>query len=470
MTNFKYQQLRTTLANAINEGIYLDKLPSVRALSEQFNVSIATVQKAIEALERSGLVEAKPKRGYFICHNESRAVASYGDNYQLVSCRQEQERQVLFSLNDKTLMPLSSTAPSSIVDISSTLGKLQRKVFDKSIYQYQVDDQLQGELSFRRNISLFLHRQQHSINPDNIHITVGRRESLVVALAACKAIGATVAVESPTSFYFQAVINRLCQHVITVPMQTSYDKELELLDNAYQQHRFCVYLVNPSFNDSTGRVLKEQDKIKLLKWAAVRGVTIIEYDRSELYFLADKPKSLAHLATTISKASVISIQDFFDTVSSRINMGFILTVNMRQAVIDAKHTLTEGPCINSQMLLNELLQSGEYERHLAKLRAKLFENYSKAKQLLKTHLPKQCHFNNVSGGPCLWFFTPYQNSQQIWHELIEQGVAIAPGNMFSNSEEYKHFFRITFALPWNTELAKALISVCQALAQADKNQ
>lgn len=43
-----------------------DQLPSVRALSQSRKVSPATVLKAYEALEANGLVEARPRSGYYV--------------------------------------------------------------------------------------------------------------------------------------------------------------------------------------------------------------------------------------------------------------------------------------------------------------------------------------------------------------------------------------------------------------------
>lgn len=462
MSKFKYQSLQISLEQGIKQGVFNSKLPSVRQLANERKVSIATVQKAYEALERMGLIEAKPKKGYFVKQQSRAEIGDYGVKYQKVTSKRAQEQQVLFSLNDDKLIPLSSTAPSSVINNQALLTKHHKKAFDKAIYRFQIEDEVQGALSLRQSLSQMLLRQGQSINPDDIHITSGRREALLIALIATGALAATVAVESPTSFYFQSVLSRVCQSVVEIPMQADYQQELALLEQAHVETGFSCYLVNPSFNDPTGRCLSSEDKLALLQWAKGKGVTLIEYDRSELYLGATKPQSLTMLAAQVQGVKVIGIQDFFDTVSTRICLGFMLAVNCNKALLNTKHTLTEEPNLHTQHLVNLLISSGDYELMLDKLRVQLRLNYQQCLALLAKYLPSKILFNKVDGGPCLWFKAD-KPSKELWHALVVKGVAIAPGGMFGVNKEFEPYFRITFALPWNTELATAIVKVCKAL-------
>src|ERR1700729_688079 len=46
-----------------------DKLPSVRVLSEEYGISMGTAFQAYYHLEGKGLVEARPKSGYYVRFN-----------------------------------------------------------------------------------------------------------------------------------------------------------------------------------------------------------------------------------------------------------------------------------------------------------------------------------------------------------------------------------------------------------------
>jgi Predicted transcriptional regulators len=63
-----YQQVADELKAGIERGVYQpgDRLPGVRTLSKQRNVSIATVITAYRHLEDAGLIEARNRSGYYL--------------------------------------------------------------------------------------------------------------------------------------------------------------------------------------------------------------------------------------------------------------------------------------------------------------------------------------------------------------------------------------------------------------------
>src|SRR6185295_9819893 len=52
-----------------------DKLPSVRMLSEEYGISMGTASQAYYHLEGKGLIEARPKSGYYVRFNFRRMPA-----------------------------------------------------------------------------------------------------------------------------------------------------------------------------------------------------------------------------------------------------------------------------------------------------------------------------------------------------------------------------------------------------------
>src|SRR5882724_4241117 len=66
-----YIQVAEGLEKMIQEEILKigDKLPSVRMLSEEYGISMGTAFQAYYHLEGKGLVEARPKSGYYVRFN-----------------------------------------------------------------------------------------------------------------------------------------------------------------------------------------------------------------------------------------------------------------------------------------------------------------------------------------------------------------------------------------------------------------
>jgi DNA-binding transcriptional regulator YhcF (GntR family) len=68
INEFLYIQIETRLENQIKQNLLKsgDKLPSVRALSQEPGISLSTAFKAYVELESMGMIEAKPKSGYYV--------------------------------------------------------------------------------------------------------------------------------------------------------------------------------------------------------------------------------------------------------------------------------------------------------------------------------------------------------------------------------------------------------------------
>src|ERR1051325_9353951 len=64
----KYLSIAEGIEQMIHEEILRigDKLPSVRMLAEEYGISMGTAFQAYYHLEGKGLIEARPKSGYYV--------------------------------------------------------------------------------------------------------------------------------------------------------------------------------------------------------------------------------------------------------------------------------------------------------------------------------------------------------------------------------------------------------------------
>src|SRR3954453_7729083 len=69
-----YMQVAEGLEKMITDDILKigDKLPSVRMLSEEYGISMGTAFQAYYHLEGKGLIESRPKSGYYVRFNNKR--------------------------------------------------------------------------------------------------------------------------------------------------------------------------------------------------------------------------------------------------------------------------------------------------------------------------------------------------------------------------------------------------------------
>ncbi|MBM7072161.1 PLP-dependent aminotransferase family protein [Shewanella sp. 202IG2-18] len=310
------------------------------------------------------------------------------------------------------------------------------------------------------------------ITPEQLVIISGRIQALQTVITGLNLRGERIAIESPVSFYFRSGLAPLNLDVIEIPQQQDYQEELELLDKTFLQTPFKCFLVNPSFNDPTGRILSDKEKLMLLTWAKKRNVILIEYDRSPLHFFGNKPLSLAELATNkgFSDIQIVSIGDYFDTISMTFSLGYMVCIGCSESISLAKQVTSEPANILFQRMLISLLESGKYIKHLNQIRKEMRLNHQKCIERLNISSESKLSISQVSGGPCLWIKLPEgHSSENLWYKAMDKKVAIAPGKIFTFRNEYNAFFRITFALPLNDEMEKGLEALAKILKTFDGN-
>ncbi|ACJ31496.1 Aminotransferase/transcriptional regulator, GntR family [Shewanella piezotolerans WP3] len=477
MAVFKYRKIVDEITTAIELGQLTGKLMSVRALAKQKKLGVSTVVQAYHELERLGWIVAKPKRGYFVISTVRAKPPNYGRQINRVLAGLSLDKAVQYSFNDNDILPLSCTAPSTVIDPEQLLGQLHKKALAKRPYKLWMQDPIEGVSEFRLAICQHLSRSQQHFRYDQLLITNGRQEGLLLALIAAKALNRPIAVESPMSFYFQTMLKQFNAEVVEIPMQADYRDELALMSTAYNSQAFATYLVNPNFADPTGRVLSVSEKELLIEWAEQRDVTLIEYDRGELHFDNERPVTIASLVKEQSSCRVICIADFYDTISPSISLGYLVCINSFDECQFAKQTVAEEPSIVLQYMLQQMMQSGRYQKHLRHLRNQLKQNYTATIALLRPHLAaintEQLYISQPAGGPCIWFKLPNNlSSHVLWHKMVEKKLSIAPGAMFTLGEGYDNFFRVTFALPWNESMIKGISLlgeiVAEFIAEQDK--
>ena len=63
-----YEEVAARIGGMIENGTYRpgDRIPSIRGLSRQMQVSVNTVMQAYAHLENVGNVEARPQSGYYV--------------------------------------------------------------------------------------------------------------------------------------------------------------------------------------------------------------------------------------------------------------------------------------------------------------------------------------------------------------------------------------------------------------------
>ena len=131
-SSFLYQQVVSMVlemrdTSALRVG---DKLPSLRAFSKSLSVSLPTVRQGYLELERLGVIESRPKSGYFLKADFS-ALSGLQKPNMVVRPRTVKKQvlieEVFDAIHHQGTMPLGLANPSSAYPSDKTLARIKRR-------------------------------------------------------------------------------------------------------------------------------------------------------------------------------------------------------------------------------------------------------------------------------------------------------------------------------------------------------
>ena len=157
---------------------------------------------------------------------------------------------------------------------------------------------------------------------------------------------------------------------------------------------------------------------------------------------------------------VIYCSSFSKTLSPGVRIGWMIAGKFQQEIQRLQTFTTHSACSVTQMGVAAYLENGGYDRHLRYIRQEYRKNLSAFQLAVQQHFPEGTQMSRPSGGFILWVSLPGRvNTQELHVRALQQGISIAPGLIFSNTEQFNHCIRLNCATPWNREAERALMTL-----------
>ncbi|MBU3058883.1 PLP-dependent aminotransferase family protein [Pseudomonas indica] len=444
-----YVTLAELIGSRIQQGLYLpgDRLPSVRALSQEHGVSLSTVQQAYRQLEDDGLVEPRPKSGYFVPPSRQKPA--------LPMVSRTAQRPVEVSQWDQVL-ELVSTPPygdvvqlgRGIPDIEAptlkpllrSLSRLSRRQSLKELSYGCVE----GEISLREQISRLVLDSGCRIPPEDIVVTTGCHEALSAALRAICQPGDIVAVDSPSFHGVMQALKGFGLKALELPTDPLTGINLEALEMALEQWPIKAIQLTPSCNNPLGYIMPEANKRALLELAQRYDVAIIEDDiYGELAYRYPRPRTIKSFD---EDGRVLLCSSFSKTLAPGLRIGWIAPGRYLQRVLHMKYMSTGMSAQLPQLALAEFIGGGLYEPHLRRMRSQYAHGRELMTGWVSQYFPAGTRVSQPQGGFMLWVEMPQGfDSQRLNRLLAPHKVQVAPGSIFSAAGKYRNCLRMNFA-------------------------
>jgi DNA-binding transcriptional MocR family regulator len=461
-----YENLAARMAEAIHAGALRagDRLPSVRRLSTQHRVSIATAVQAYRHLENQRLIEARPKSGYFVLARPSRlgepatsappAAARFVGVSQLVM-------EVLGAVLDPDVTPLGAACPGPELfpnDKLLRLANLEGRRKPHLLGSYPMSP---GNDRLRAMIALRSLDSGCRLSPDEIVVTNGCIEALNLALRAVARPGDTIALESPTYFTLLQIIESLGMKALEIPTHPREGMSIEALDLATQKPGAVkAVIAMPNFQNPLGGLMPDDVKARLVQLLEARGIALIEDDiYGEIHFQEQRPR--------VAKAwdrsgNVLLCSSFTKTVSPGLRVGWIAPGKWYNEVAMLKFINSVASPELPQAAIAEFMANGGYDHHLRKLRAGFARQVEQTSHAIAEFFPKGTRITRPAGGFVLWLeLPPKVDSLELFRRAREHRISIAPGPMFTTTKRYRNCIRIGCGHPWTSRIEMALMRLGQ---------
>lgn len=342
-----YMQIYKQFRDDIVKGVYKygDKLPSKRILAEETNCSVITIEHAYAILCDEGYLQSRQRSGYFVTYKES-------DFVPVMQQLPELDASVTYHDHTNDEFPFSVYA------------KTMRNVISKYGDKLLVKSPNLGCNELKKAISNYLARSKGiTITPNQVIIGSG------------------------AEYLYGLIVQFLGRDKIYGLEKPSYDKILSvykangancdllklgkdgIVSEALENTKANVLHITPYRSYPSGVTASASKRNEYIKWALKRNATIIEDD-----FDSEVTVLTKHIDTVFSLEPlnhVIYINTFTKTIAPSVRVGYM--VLPRNLVDTFQNKLGFYSCtvpIFEQYVLAELINNGDFERHINRIRRK----------------------------------------------------------------------------------------------------
>ncbi|WP_342620557.1 PLP-dependent aminotransferase family protein [Rhodoferax sp. GW822-FHT02A01] len=456
-----YERYADEIADLIRNQVLLPgaRLPSVRQARSQRKVSPSTVFEAYSLLEARGLIQCRPRSGYYV-NAQSRvrtpepATAPTVPQSTAVDIS-DLVFDVLGSTRNTELVPLGSAFPSAHLFPLDKLAKGLTPAMRQLAPERLTENLTMGDEQLRRQIALRYTVAGTRVDASELVITNGAMEALNLCLQAVTQPGDVVVVESPTFYAALQALERLQLRAVEVATHPRHGVDLQSLATVLEQHPVKACWLMPNFQNPLGSLMPVENKRSLVALLARHQVPLIEDDvYGELYFGLSRPSPAKAFDT---QGLVLHCSSFSKSLAPGYRVGWVAAGRYAEQVQRLKLMTSLSSAIPSQLALASYLQTGGFDRHLRQMRLRLEENASMALRTIARYFPKGTRVTRPQGGYFLWGELPQTADALALHRAaLAEGISVAPGHLFSADRRFSHHLRLNYGHHDATILAAAL--------------
>ena len=449
--HFLYQQVAEDMRRAIGMGTYPpgERLPSLRRIAAHYEVSLATAIQAYQWLEDSGFIVSRPKSGYYVLAQGCGEACEPEVSRPRVGASEVTVGQLALDILAEARRPdiinLGAAIPGPELLPLKSLSRIYAGVVRRDTRLLGYYEEQQGNALLRQQVARRLRVSGVRVNPDEIIITNGCMEALMLSLRTLCQPGDTVAVESPSYYGIMQAAEQLGLNVLELPTHPRDGVDLDALQQALDKGLIDACLFMPSFNNPLGSLMPKKSRERLVKMLNRAGIPLIEDD-----IYGDLGYGATRLPATKAfdrDGMVLLCSSFSKTLAPGYRIGYVVPGRYFDEVLRRKFLGNIATAATPQVALAEFLQKGGYERVVRKATRHYQQRTERLRQLVLQHFPEGTRVTQPQGGFVLWVELPeHINGVALHDAALKAGITVTPGVIFSPRGDYQHHIRMSASM------------------------
>ncbi len=437
-----YRQIAEQIRVQIGEGHLPPgtQLPTVRQLAEIVGVTRVTAQNAYGELQAGGWIESTVGRGTF--------VTATAQNRDLLAAmgRWVTPEKVIGQMH--TVAKIAGLRSFAYAEPDPMFYPVEDFWTSLNIQSDNLNELMQygptqGDEVLRVELGIMLNEQGISAAPNDILVTSGATQAVMLAVQALAKPGDCAIVEQPVYLGMLHVLGIQGIQPIGVPLDSDGIR-LDLLEQAIQQHHPRFLYTVPSFQNPTGICVSTQRRRDLMALAARYKLPIVEDDIYGLLAYGDNvPISLKALD---QHGLVFYVSGFSKTLMPGLRTGYMVPPREHlERIVSLRQAMDLSAGLFMQRAVANFLHRGRLKIHLRRVLPHYRERRDELMRALRQTMPGGASWTYPDGGFCVWLTIPRERSSgDLYHAALDHGVAVTPGEVFLTEPDEAIHFRLCF--------------------------
>ncbi len=280
-------------------------------------------------------------------------------------------------------------------------------------------------------------------SPDEILVTNGSQQAIALIAQVLLEPGDCAVVEEPSYFGALNVFRRAQARLLAVPTDRS-GMRTDLLEPLLQRYRPKFIYTLPTHQNPSGALLSLERRRQLLELAHRFRVPIVEDDiYRDLSYDGEPPAPLHGLDDA---GFVVYVSSFSKVASPGLRLGWVAAPRpLLHRLVQAKQLADLHAPTLSQLLIERLLASEEFPRHIAHLRAAYAARRDAMEAALRAEAPEGVWWTRPAGGFYFWCRLPAVSPAALLARAGEAHVAYLPGTPCFIHEPSEQWIRLSYS-------------------------